>query len=333
MGRATLFVAVLVCFCIGSLAAADVFNMPGGLTSLETVPVGNPGNVDDNTGRGGVDYEYNIGKYEVTAGQYCEFLNALAATDTYGLYSSRMWSSLHGWMIQRSGLSGSYTYSVASDWPDRPVSYVSWADAARFANWLHNGQPTGAQDLSTTEDGAYFLTGATTDEQLHTVNRESDWRWAIPTEDEWYKAAYHKNDGATGNYFDYPTSSDSAPSNDLIDPDPGNNATFYDSGFTIGSPYWYTEVGAHENSGSPYGTFNQGGNCVEWNEGIFAGQYRGLRGSAFNGPIDLMRASYVNFYEPALEGSGFGFRLSEVPEPATLGLLALGALAVLRRRR
>jgi len=121
---------------------------------IETVPVGNPGNTDDThgDGYGGVDYEYNIGKYEVTAGQYTEFLNAVAATDTYGLYTSSMWSSTEGCKIWRTGLAGSYTYGVADNRADRPVNYISWGDAARFCNWLHNGQPTGAQDLTTTED-------------------------------------------------------------------------------------------------------------------------------------------------------------------------------------
>ena len=86
-----------------------------------------------------------------------------------------------GCNIQRSGSSGIYTYSVAGDWADRPVNWVDWGDAARFANWLHNGQPTGAQDLTTTEDGAYYLNGATSDPALLAVTRdEEDWKWAIP---------------------------------------------------------------------------------------------------------------------------------------------------------
>jgi len=72
-----------------------------------------------------VDYVYQIGKYEVTNAQYIEFLNAVAETDTYGLYSTNMWS------IERSGSSGSYTYTVAADRADRPVNHVSWGDAAR----------------------------------------------------------------------------------------------------------------------------------------------------------------------------------------------------------
>ncbi len=338
MARTILAVAAVVGFCGGSWASADVFNMPGGVTSLETVTVGNPGNAADtryNTpGYGSVDYIYDIGKYEVTAGQYTEFLNAVAATDTYGLYNTDMWFSSYRCKIQRSGSSGSYSYSVEGDWANRPVNYVSWGDAARFANWLQNGQPMGPQGLSTTEDGSYFLDGAMGDAELLAVTREPDATWLIPSEDEWYKGAYHKNDGVTGNYFDYPTSSDSVPSNDLINPDPGNNANFrQNGGETIGSPYWRTEVGEFENSDSPYDTFDMGGNVWEWNEAVLYGSDRGLRGGSFNRyDYDLLASGRENI-PPSSEGYTLGFRVASVPEPATLGLLALGALAALRWKR
>ena len=296
-----------------------------GPCSIETVTIGNPGNSGELSGEGAggygpdricgaVDYVYNIGKYEVTAGQYAEFLNAVADTDTYGLYNTSMWSSSYGCKIERSGSSGSYTYSVAGDWADRPVNYVSWGDAARFANWLHNGQPSGDQDLTTTEDGSYYLNGATSNAALLAVDREPDATWVIPSEDEWYKAAYHKNDGVTGNYWDYPTSTSSVPSNDLIDPDPGNHATFYDGGYTIGSPYYRTEVGAHENSDSPYGTFDQGGNVCEWNEAILYDSYRGLRGGSFYSyDYYLHAANRSYYYYPTFEYDNIGFRVSQVP--------------------
>ena len=254
--------------------------------AIETVTVGNPGNAGDVQMQGvfgAVDHVYAIGKYEVTAREYAAFLNAVAATDTYALYHVNMWAHAQGCKIERTGSPGSYAYHVAPDWADRPVNFVSWGDAARFANWLHNGQPTGAQDLTTTEDGSYFLDGMTGDFQLEHVVRERAATWVIPTENEWYKAAYHENDGVTGNYWNYPTRADNGVSNDLIDPDPGNNATFSvpTRDYTIGAPYYRTEVGAHENSASHYGTFDQGGNVQEFNETVPEPDIRGIRGGSW----------------------------------------------------
>ena len=349
---------------IAAVCAVLAFTAAAQATTIDTVAVGNAGNAGEGSGAsyggagedaicGAVDYAYNIGKYEVTAGQYCEFLNAVAATDTYGLYNMLMDSDSEGCQITQIGTSGSYTYdfsggavevlgSTAADWANRPVNYVNWGDAARFANWLHNGQPTGAQGNSTTEDGAYFLDGATTDAALLAVNRETDWKWAITSEDEWYKAAYY--DGGTSSYFDYPTSSNTLP--DYVNDsgnlsgtgnpfteggtDPGNYATYDGDRGTdgIGSPYYRTEVGEWENSDSPYGTFDMGGNVWEWNEAAFFGSYRGLRGGSFDYDEDYLFASDRNYDNASDEESFFGFRVVQVPEPATLGLLLLGGLAL-----
>jgi formylglycine-generating enzyme required for sulfatase activity len=263
---------------------------------VETVAVGNPGNPGeqsrlanaDPTFYGGVAYPYAIARYEVTAGQYTAFLNAVAATDTEGLYHIRMDYDAdpgrEGCSIKRLGAPGSYTYTVAPDWADRPVNYVSWADAARFANWLHNGQPTGGQDSTTTERGSYLLNGINEndDTALEGVLREPDATWAIPSEDEWYKAAYHKNDGVTANYWNYPTGADNGVSNLLVDPDPGNNATFSAGQvLTVGAPYYRSEAGAHENSASPYGTFDQGGNVMEFTEAVPVSDIRRIRGGSW----------------------------------------------------
>ena len=85
-----LLVVALVLILTVSVAQADVFNMPAGQTSLQFVTVGDPGNAADTaTGcYGSVGYTYQMGKYDVTVGQYCQFLNAVAKTDTYGLYNS-----------------------------------------------------------------------------------------------------------------------------------------------------------------------------------------------------------------------------------------------------
>jgi formylglycine-generating enzyme len=307
--------------------------------TIETVPVGDLGNAADTRyatpGYGSVGYAYNIGKYEVTAGQYTAFLNAVAKTDTYGLYSGFMQSGPDSCQIQRLGSSGSYTYSVASDYANRPVNWVSWGDATRFANWLHNGQPIGAQSLTTTEDGAYYLNGATSDDALLAVTRKADWKWAITSEDEWYKAAYYKGGGTNAGYWDYPTSSDTAPGRDMADAS-GNNANYFagfGASYPIDSGKYTTVAGEFQNSLSPYGTFDQGGNVCEWNDWNWYG-WRNLRGGSFDDTSDKMKASTFLFMgDSSWEFSDMGFRIVEVPEPASMAVLSLGGLAMIRRGR
>ena len=293
---------------------------PAARILIETVTVGNPGNAGDVQQQGvfgAVDHVYEIAKHEVTAGQYAAFLNAVAATDAHGLYSPNMGTHAQGCRIERLGAPGSFTYRVAPDWADRPVNFVSWGDAARFANWLHNGQPVGAQDSTTTEDGSYFLDGATADGALEDVVREPDATWVLPTEDEWYKAAYHANDGPTGNYWNFPTGADGGVSHHLVDPDPGNHATF--SGgtvgdWTIGAPYYRTEVGEHENSPSAYGTYDQGGNVQEFNETVPESDIRGIRGGSWFWGSVLMGAweRPIDMHSSDQFGD-LGFRVARMP--------------------
>ena len=115
---------------------------------------------------------YRIAKFEVSNAEYAVFLNAVAATDTNALYHTSMGVVFGG--ITRSGSSGSYSYSAIAGREDMPVNFVSFWDATRFANWLHNGQPTGAQGNSTTEDGAYTLTP--TGMANNTIARNIEWR-------------------------------------------------------------------------------------------------------------------------------------------------------------
>ena len=123
----------------GLLAAAMYFSSLGlraSPISISTVTVGNPNNAADSAdGYGAVGYNYNIGTYDVTLTQYTAFLNSVAATDTYGLYNTSLATDLNVAGISRSGSPGSYSYAVIGD-GQRPVTYVSWYDAVRFANWL-----------------------------------------------------------------------------------------------------------------------------------------------------------------------------------------------------
>ena len=342
MNKALLIVCVVV-IGLGSVEAANVFNMPTGLTSLETVHVGNPGNANDThgDGYGGVAYEYNIGKFEVTAGQYCEFLNAVAKTDTYALYDTEMsYGHLgHGCRIQRHGSSGSYSYSVASDWANHPVNFVSWYDALRFSNWLTNGQPSGPQGNGTTEMGSYTLTGIISVNPLPdhaTLAAGTTTKWLLTSEDEWYKAAYYKGGGTNAGYWDYPTQSDTPPTAELpVGTDMVNGSANFNDGGSWGDPtYFTTEVGVYtaKPSDSAYGTFDQGGNFQECNEAISGLYNRGLRGGSYNSDAGTLHVT-GGYFGGGGENAVIGFRIVQVPEPATLTLLAIGGLALVRRRK
>lgn len=311
--------------------------------TIETVHVGDIGNTADtaahsgnDAGQGQVNYTYNIGKYEVTAGQYMAFLNAVADTDTYALYNTAMLSdTASGSGIARSGggtLIDPYTYTVDSAFVNRPVNYVSFWDAARFANWLSNGQPTGAQGSSTTEDGTYTLTSGGI--SGNTIIRNANATWVVASEDEWYKAAYYKGGSTSAGYYLYPTGSDTAPGQDMGDSS-GNNANYYTAPNTypIDSGKYTTVAGEFQNSDSPYGAFDQGGNVWEWNEAVIDGSYRGLRGGSFGTNDVYLQSSNRDNDHPTSEGSSLGFRVSLVPEPGSIVLLALGVGGMLVRRR
>jgi len=103
---------VMACFAAPATIAQTI--------TYELVPVGNPGNANDTggTGNGAVAYQYQIGKYTTTIGQYAAFLNAVAQTDTYSLYNDSMATDFNVAGILQSGSSGSYTYSVINNGGD-----------------------------------------------------------------------------------------------------------------------------------------------------------------------------------------------------------------------
>jgi formylglycine-generating enzyme required for sulfatase activity len=283
---------------------------------IDWVTVGDPGNACETQSQGcfgSVAYIYRIGKYEVTNAQYAAFLNAVAATTAYGLYNTNMGNPSPGGLghggITRSGSYGSYTYSAIAGREDMPVNHVSLWDSMRFANWLHNGQPQGAPDNSTTEDGAYTLNGYTGADGS-SISRNSDATVFLPSEDEWYKAAYFNGT----NYFDYPAGADVQTGCVVPSGDTGNSAN---CDWVVND---FTEVGSYTGSASPYGTFDQGGNIWERNEDLinrYAGDSdRVVRGGGFQYgyPVHLA-ASGRTFTSPNQEGYNNGFRVASIPEP------------------
>ncbi len=288
------------------------------LLTIDTVTVGDAGNAADTTTYGAVADVFVIGKYEVTIGQYTSFLNAVAATDTYSLYNPSMATDLNIAGITQAGSSGSFSYSVIGS-GSRPISYVSWFDAARFANWMNNGATVGAS----TETGAYTLNGATSGVNF-TKNAGATW-W-IPSEDEWYKAAYYKGGGTNAGYWKYPTQSDSAPGN--VVGGAANQANYNNGVYSVTQLGTYpelnslTDAGAFSNSASAYGTFDQGGNVWEWN-GTVIDSFRGLRGGSWSGPDAGLQSSGRSF-DLTGEYYDVGFRVASVPEPLVLGISEAG---------
>lgn len=328
------------CAPFAFLALGAIFAADARAVVIPTVPIGNVGNAGEAQASGtfgAVDYEYRIGTTEVTNAQYAEFLNAKAKTDTYFLWSTVMGSTSRGG-ITRSGGFGNYTYSLKANFADKPVNFMNWYTAARFANWLHNGQGSGD-----TETGSYTLLGGTAiPSNASSITRNPGATWVLPSTNEWYKAAYYDPtlNGGSGGYWDYPTRSDTVPtmataSSVGVISNPGANVANYGSGADWNSVNGnVTTVGsAGPLSQSYYGTSDQGGNVVEWTDTL-SGSHRGFTGGGYSDVSGFLWSGIETVGEPHLASPSIGFRVAFVPEPGTAALAALACamLCVLRKR-
>jgi formylglycine-generating enzyme required for sulfatase activity len=329
---------------LAMLVAAGLLSSAGtaqaALLTIDTVTVGDAGNAADSTGYGAVADIFAIGKYEVTISQYTTFLNSAASvtSDSYivNLWNASMATDLNIAGISRSGsgtLASPYSYSVIGS-GNRPIAYVSWFDAARFANWVNNGAINGAS----TETGAYTLNGATSGVGF-AVNPGAT--WFLPSEDQWYKAAYYKGGGTNAGYWDYPSQSDTAPGNTIGGA--ANQANYRATNvFSVtqsasysSSQNYLTDTGSFNNSTSAYNTYDQGGNLFEWNDAVI-GSDRGIRGGAWDS-LTFLQSSDRNSVFSTYEGATLGFRVATapVPEPGTWAAAALlaGGAAFMRWRK
>jgi len=192
-----------------------------------------------------------------------------------------------------------------------PTNEVSWYEAAQFCNYLTTGDKS---------QGVYQFSGNNTNPgDFESIDRDSaistyGMVYVIPTEDEWYKAAYYTGSG----YSTYAYGTDTAPIEDID--------SNYD--YEYGAQPWDIGDGTQEQNG----TFDMMGNVWEWNETLISGSDRGYRGGSYTDTGYTQRSSNRYNLSPYYEYYSIGFRVASVPEPATLGLLLIGGLALLRRR-
>ena len=314
-------IGVMTVLCLSSVVAwADTFGTGTNQFTIDFVTIS--GATNPTSGYGIVNNGYRMGTLEITNAQWNKF---------------------------KAGLGVPVTGSPANAYdedpyyftdPNMPANMISWYEAAQFVNWLNTstGHQAAYKFTGTQGTGNYTLTTWSPQEADNGTNlyRHKDAVYYLPTEDEWVKAAYWN--GTT--LQTYATRA--------------GDALFQGNGANGGWNYWEGDTGPdgpaaglwNVGSGSQElnGTYDMMGNIYEWMESPYSsGDYettsgRVLRGGsfAFNESC-LASTSFRLNTSPHFEYTELtdqGFRVaSELPEPCTLGLLALGGLALLRPRR
>jgi len=277
--------------------------------------VGDPGNTAHTTGHGAVDDSFQIMKYEWTNSQYVDFLNAVDpdGTNPHSLYSDNMGSDARGGIRFMAGNPPGRKYAVRTNMGDKPVNFVTWFDAARVANWLHNRQGSGS-----TEMGAYTLENATSG---NSPARNPDALVYIPTENQWYKAAFYKGGSTDAGYWNYATQSNTAPTvvtaHGTGDGTAGGIGNF--ANYNRGAS-WNVQDGNMTTVGTngglcAYGAFDMSGNVLEWTDSDgAAGSSRSFRGGTWNGGEFGVSASFRGSNMPSYQADNLGFRLARPVE-------------------
>lgn len=286
--------AASVAVCTSVSAVADAFGTGDLAFELPFVAIGAPGNTADTTGApnpaGSVGYAYAIGKYEVPedAIRKANELSALAGNPL-------------GITIDDRG-------------PNKPATSVSWYEAARFVNWL-NAEVGAPHAYRFDQTGAWQLwepgqPGFNPDNRF----RNDLARYALPSIDEWYKAAYY--DSQAGRYWDFPTGSDTTPVPVASGRDPGTAVWNQTTG-----PADVDAAGGQ----SAFGAVGMGGNVGEWQEGPRSGvttlpepDFRLRRGDEWGLAISGSGLSSLAIgleRMAASENPSIGFRVVRIPEP------------------
>lgn len=260
---------------------------------------------------------YQVQTYEFTYGEYVRFLNAVDpdGTNPNGIYNSVMYNGWEwdGIRYYSGNRQGSHYELQPGGRGLSPVRYVSWWDAARVANWMHNGSKsyatTDASANAPQNYGAYALGTATSGTRPGKAIWSRTW---LPTANEWKKAAFYKGGGADAGFWNFATQSDTHPAGidrsnyiptggDGSAGSTGNYANWKDDNFGSRGP---STVGTN---GGPsyYGAFDMNGNIEEWVD--TSGQAYGY-GGAWG--TTLIRPNHSMALPDTNESAYTGFRLA-----------------------
>jgi formylglycine-generating enzyme required for sulfatase activity len=303
--------------------------------TVDYAVVGDPGNAANTNGWGAVSDVFKISKQETSNDQYVDFLNKVdaAGTNPNGVYNSLMGSDNLGGITFNAGAPSGSKYAVKSGAPtgslgstsygNMPVLFTTWFSAARFANWLQNGQQTNSASMET---GAYTLNNQTSGAIVARNAGATDF---LPSRDEWYKAGFF-----TGSiYTNYPTNSASAPTNTVTNLTLANAANYGATATPTVSPI---NVGSYVNTTSAYGAYDMYANATEYTDtagtGADAGKPQLFSGSWATtlAQTTLWNSTASAIFRSSTTTTGqVGFRVAAVPEPATIALasVGIGALA------
>lgn len=302
------------------------------ITHPGNAPYNSPPDIGQPRTVGRVDYVYRISKTEMSAADWAPFANA-------NLRLGDPWETgLNAYFGQMLDIGPGGILQPRTDIPagDRlNLGSVTWYDAARYCNWLHNGK---AETRAAMEYGAYDLRNLPPGDPVTPPTRLPGATFFIPTDDEWVKAVHfdpnRHGDGVAG-YWDYPYSSESPPV-----PGPVGAGTT-NAGYMPGGmdPVSF-RVGAYSYAVTPWGLLDASGGVSEWVEDAFWGVFpvRGFEGTASfitNGFPLLDHAAVVGTEPPTTRRHSLGFRIASVPSPGPWGVILsiTGGLFIQRSRR
>ena len=264
-------VCVLVGGLLGGAACRADVDPNSGIDFVRIGAVGNAAYVSGNpndfvNGRGGVSYEYSIGRLEVTTAQWVEFFNAAFDRPANDRLPYLIPPDHWGAAGATPNTPGGQRWSVPAGREMNPVGDISWRMAAMYCNWLCNGKSTARSAFMNGAYDASTFANLLTEQTTHTPGAP----YWLPTFDEAIKAAHFdpkRNGTGQGGWWAYNITSDTAPRYGPPGAQVSGGLAQANAGYFSPSPYG-TLLGAYPTVQSPWGLLDVAGGTTEWTETV-----------------------------------------------------------------